>query len=276
MAADSKALQVYDRLIQHGYSPAAAAGIAGNLKAESNFDTTVKGKADKTQSYGLAQWNYGRKQGLFDFARKNGRKVSDLDTQVDYIVHELKQPEFEKAAAALKTARTPAEAAVSFMNHYEKPAEWAKRQSVQQRMSFAQSILDPNRSFEAAIRKGRDFATLDFNTEDYDTESQQSTEEQKPTLTAATDQAPTELRLGSDQEDDDEEVVAAKQQLINTQKEKNFLEDYQRQQESQDQPALAQQQPLQQARTINPSLYQLLQLDIPVYQKPQFDTEQVG
>lgn len=286
MAADSKALQVYDRLIQHGFSPAAAAGIVGNIKAESNFDTTAKGKADKTQSLGIAQWNFGRKQGLFDFAKKQGRKISDLDTQVDYIVHELKQPEFAKAAAALKTARTPAEAAVSFMNHYEKPAEWAKRQSVQQRMRFAQGILDPNRSFEAAIRKGRDFATLDsqgaeydYSTEDYDTTELQPTEEE--VVATTTDQAPTELRLGSDQEDDDEEVVAAKESLVNKQNEKNFLDAYrqqeqqQSQEDNQEQPVIAQ-QPVQQARAIDPSLYQLPELNIPAYQAPQFDQEFVG
>ncbi len=151
----------YQYLINKGLSPTAAAGIVGNLKAESGFDPSVVGKADSTGSIGLAQWNYSRKDNLINFAKQKGTSHTDLNTQLDFIVHELNQPAFKKAKDSLYSAKSPDEAAMAFMNHYEKPAEWAKKQSSPLRVNTARELAgqapDPNFQYQSEEQQQNPF-----------------------------------------------------------------------------------------------------------------------
>ena len=101
----------YNYLINKGLSKEAAAGIVGNLQAESGLDTTIKGTADDKGSIGIAQWHSGRKRGLLNFAKQQNRDYDDLDLQLDYIVHELDQPEYKIAKNKISIAKNPQEAA---------------------------------------------------------------------------------------------------------------------------------------------------------------------
>lgn len=144
---DEKETYVYNYLIEKGLTPAQAAGIVGNLKAESNFNTTVKGKADNKGSQGIAQWHSERKTGLFNFAKSQKKDWENLDTQLDYLLHELNTTH-KRAFEKLKKTKTPDEAALVFMNEFEKPAKWAKKQSTQLRINTARNVMglevDPN------------------------------------------------------------------------------------------------------------------------------------
>lgn len=117
--ADDKKKYSYNYLISKGLSPIQAAGVVGNLQQESNFDTKVLG-FDKTGSVGIAQWLGERKTNLLNFAKNKGKEYSDLDTQLDFIIHELNTTE-KNAYKALKQANTVEEATKAFAWKYERP-----------------------------------------------------------------------------------------------------------------------------------------------------------
>ena len=136
----------YNYLIKQGYSPVVAAGIVGNLIAESGLKTDILGTADDKGSNGIAQWHSGRLTGLKKFAKSTNRKWDDLDAQLDYITYELNN-DYKFAKNKLKYAKTPEEASEAFMQHYEKPAKWAIAQSRGERAKNARDLfggeLDP-------------------------------------------------------------------------------------------------------------------------------------
>lgn len=149
-AAGDRKTYAYNYLINQGVPAVQAAGIIGNLAAESNLNTTVIGRADDKGSVGLAQWHSERKTGLYNFAKKQGKSWEGLETQLDYILHELNTTE-KGAKAQLYAAKTPQEATMAFMNKYERPAEWAKKQSSKHRVNEALKLSglapDPNYTY---------------------------------------------------------------------------------------------------------------------------------
>jgi hypothetical protein len=128
---------VYNGLIARGISPVVAAGITGNIAGESSFNPGIVG--DKGTSVGLAQWRGPRRQALEQFAASQGKDWRDPNAQIDYLVSELKGPE-ARAYAAVQGARTPEEASYLFMRHFERPADWAMRQSGPRRAAVAQQV----------------------------------------------------------------------------------------------------------------------------------------
>lgn len=110
-----------------GWTPAQAAGIVGNLVAESNLIPTAKGDiglhAPKDVSIGIAQWYNGRKSerppNLMAFARKKGKAWYDFQTQLEFVNWELQKTGY--GGPALKKATTPTTAALVVHRQYEKP-----------------------------------------------------------------------------------------------------------------------------------------------------------
>ena len=122
-----------------GLSPAGAAGLMGNLYAESGLnpqnlqnsyekrlgftDTAYTAAVDSgaysnfvhdSAGYGLAQWTYwSRKESLLNFARKIGASIGSLEMQLDFVIRELKG--YAAVWEVLRTARTvrPARATIS-------------------------------------------------------------------------------------------------------------------------------------------------------------------
>lgn len=94
------AKNVYAKLIQKGFSPAAASGIMGNLYAESGMDPT-RVQSPSQNAAGIAQWeNYknqtGRWAALRDFATGRGKDWTDLDSQMDWLLTEMGTNDFAK------------------------------------------------------------------------------------------------------------------------------------------------------------------------------------
>jgi hypothetical protein len=135
--SEDKKIYAYNYYLKKGVPAVQAAGIVGNLAAESGFNTTVVGKADSKRSQGIGQWHSERLNGLKKFA---GSNWTTLDSQLDYVLHELNTIE-KKAKTSLFAAKTPKEAALAFMNDYERPAEWAKKQSGSKRVNESLKLL---------------------------------------------------------------------------------------------------------------------------------------
>lgn len=108
-----------------GLSLAAAAGIVGNLNAESGLNPAIKqgGKiADDTYNpvngtvgFGLAQWtSSGRQQNLVNFAKSKSAKITDLTMQLDFLWKELNES-YKKVIPRLNEIKDdPVAAAIIF------------------------------------------------------------------------------------------------------------------------------------------------------------------
>lgn len=159
---------IYNRYRQHGLSDVEAAGMTGNIGAESSFSTTVT-SGDGYGSRGLIQFTGDRlngEKGLLKFATDRGLDPWDWRTQVDYSVWELHNTE----SAALQAMRehpdaTPAEMAKIIREYYERPDPAVARDNIRAEIaedtfkgnygryengprdtSFKDSSLDPNRT----------------------------------------------------------------------------------------------------------------------------------
>ena len=83
----STAASITKKLVQRGFDVIEAAAIVGNMWAESSFNPSAK---NDIGAFGLLQWLDDRQAELKKFAKKKGRKETDLDTQLDFIKYELK------------------------------------------------------------------------------------------------------------------------------------------------------------------------------------------
>lgn len=166
---------IYNRYRQNGLSDVEAAGMTGNIGAESSFSTTVT-SGDGHGSRGLVQFTGPRlngENGLLKFAERKGLDPWDWRTQVDFSVWELHNTE----SAALEAMRarpdaTPGEMARIIREHYERPdpavahdemraeiaentfkGNYGKYENGPRDVSYKDSTLDPNRrSYEEPFK----------------------------------------------------------------------------------------------------------------------------
>ena len=96
---------------------AAASGIVGNLFTESNLNPTAPG--DHGTSFGLAQWHNARWNNLIDYAKSNNMNHKTMDTQLNFLWHELNTSE-KKALYAIQNSQSAKEAARNFAYKFER------------------------------------------------------------------------------------------------------------------------------------------------------------
>lgn len=113
-----KAMSFY---VSRGYTQTQAAGIVGNLIAESNLDPIVA-PGDNGTAFGIAQWRGSRLTKLKRFANANGRDWRDFETQLAFVDVELQDDE-RTAYNNLKKATTVDEATAAMIG-YERPRHW--------------------------------------------------------------------------------------------------------------------------------------------------------
>lgn len=139
--------RIWNYLTAAGMNACGAAGLMGNLYAESgliptNLQNTYEKKLGYTDAaytaavdsgaytnfakdsagYGLAQWTYHtRKAALLAFAKAAGKSVGDLETQLAFLVRELGSS-FPAVLSTLKTAKTIEAASNAVLLKFERPA----------------------------------------------------------------------------------------------------------------------------------------------------------
>ncbi|WP_448950614.1 phage tail tip lysozyme [Labrys neptuniae] len=110
--------------IGRGYSPEQAAGIVGNLVHESGGLAPASRNpgdgSDGSDSVGIAQWNGARARNLQAFAAGQGKDWRDFGVQLAFVDHEL-NTDYAGVKGKLLAARTPDEAAGTFVTGYERP-----------------------------------------------------------------------------------------------------------------------------------------------------------
>ena len=145
MADNEKTIWTY--LKNAGFNDYAVAGIMGNLYAESGlsaknlqnlFNTRLNMTDDQYVSavdngsyknfikdsagFGLAQWTFwSRKQGLYNLCKSKHKSIGDLDTQLEYLVKELKT--YKALYQKLMTVTSVKAASDAILVDFEKPAD---------------------------------------------------------------------------------------------------------------------------------------------------------
>lgn len=100
MANNSRPTQfAYDGFVKRGFTPPQAAALAGHMQRESDGNPVAWNA--KEGAGGLLQWRLDRLTGLENYAQTTGRNPADPETQLDFVVHEMKGPEAKSAAAFL-------------------------------------------------------------------------------------------------------------------------------------------------------------------------------
>ena len=128
--------------INKGLSQSVAAGIVGNLIQESNLNPGATG--DRGTSYGIAQWRdpqkgKGRWTNLKKFAEKNGTSYKDLNTQLEFLWHEL-NTSYKGTLNKLNQSSGYKQATTVFMTNFEKPS--LKYANLEQRIKNAGTLLE--------------------------------------------------------------------------------------------------------------------------------------
>lgn len=156
LPAQTNDQKVMDYFVGKGYSPAQAAGIVGNMYAESGVQPerlqgTASGVTTPAESipswklhnrntgWGLVQWTPAGK--MVDQARAAGKDPNDLNTQLDFLAQQLGPGGSEQGAGdALRAATSASDAAVIFERKFERPAN--PRSTQQFRMQKAEDVLN--------------------------------------------------------------------------------------------------------------------------------------
>lgn len=115
-----KAAYYTSELIRRGVPPAVASGVVMNGIDESGLNPAAIG--DNGNAGGIFQWNGPRFRGLQAYARDQGKDWKDEQVQLDYFMVE-NQGSQKDAWSRVVNSQTPQEAAVNFLNHWERPAE---------------------------------------------------------------------------------------------------------------------------------------------------------
>ncbi len=148
LVGNSNEERIWNYLIGKGMSKAGAAGMMGNLYAESGMNPqNLQNGFDKklgytdasytkavdngsysnfardSAGYGIAQWTYWtRKQNLLKFARAAGKSVGNLEMQLDFLLKELND-EYKAVLSVLRSATSVRTASDCVLLRFERPAD---------------------------------------------------------------------------------------------------------------------------------------------------------
>ncbi len=116
-----------EALVKGGMTEVAAAGLIGNMTAESSLDpTTSIIDSNGLRSIGIAQWNGKRADKLEAYLNSKG--IIDLSdsrafgAQLEYAIKEMKE-DFPEVWSALQNAKTVQEASDIILTQWEKPED---------------------------------------------------------------------------------------------------------------------------------------------------------
>lgn len=152
LVGNDNAEKVYNYFVGKGYQPFQAAGILGNMMAESSVEpmrlqgtgpgveTPADQVGDRVTGWGLVQWTPGSK--FINPTIAEGKDPNDLGVQVEFLWNQLEGngPIPEKAAGdAIKASTTIEEATSIFTLQYERPSVEGRK--IDLRTGFARDFL---------------------------------------------------------------------------------------------------------------------------------------
>jgi hypothetical protein len=119
LGANTKTAMAY--LVNEGkFTPEQAAGIVGNLMAESGTKLDPTATSADGGAYGIAQWRGGRQSDMKAWVAAQGSDPNSFEGQLAYVLHEFNTSE-NAAKADLLKQHTANDAAFSVYKYYERP-----------------------------------------------------------------------------------------------------------------------------------------------------------
>ena len=151
---DSASAKLWNLLQAKGFSPEAAAGIIGNAMQESGIDPEVR-KGTNAVAMGIFQWGNNidgsRWQNLLKWADQAGRDPWDMETQVDFAIHEMGAGGMFASVGGLegfKKLDDVAQATRLFSNEFERPGT----PMMENRLRFANEAFTSHTEAEKQVR----------------------------------------------------------------------------------------------------------------------------
>ena len=190
---------IWNFLKKEGFNDYGAAGLMGNLDAESGLrsnnlqdtysrefglsDTQYTQKVDNgtytnfikdEAGYGLAQWTYwSRKQNLLNYARAKGKSIGDLEMQLGFLCKELREQYTNSVYNILKTATSVQQASDAVLMNFERPLNAVNYKNKRAQMGqvyynkFAKGV--ENTMATNSYRKGQAVKlSANFNSSEFD------------------------------------------------------------------------------------------------------------
>ena len=113
--------KIWNYFKKQGFSDAGTAGIMANLYHESGYKPEQK-QLGGGPGRGLAQWERDRFTALQNFARDRSKPWTDMQTQLDFIMHEMKTNHNASFIEHFKSSTSAYNSAAKFENEFERPA----------------------------------------------------------------------------------------------------------------------------------------------------------
>lgn len=132
--------KIWNYFKDKGFSDAGTAGIMANLYHESGYKPEQK-QLGGGPGRGLAQWEGPRFTALQKFARERSKPWTDLQTQLDFLMHEMKTNHNAKFIESFKKSGDAYQSAAKFENEFERPRDNHNAQ----RGATAKQILAENK-----------------------------------------------------------------------------------------------------------------------------------
>ena len=155
---------IWNFLKYKGLSDAAAAGVLGNIQAESNFNPGIEEIANGI-GYGLIQWSFGRRDALEKAARERGVDPSNLQFQLEYLWEESLDPNTSYGKklqqAGFYTTTSAADAAHYFHKYVEISAD-SKSAIMNNRCKPAEQWLKEFSGTSAGVVSGAKESAIDW------------------------------------------------------------------------------------------------------------------
>lgn len=124
LVGDTNEEKIFNYFKAKGLTDAEACGIMACIYHESRFLPGADRQVPGDESYGICQWLAERRTALEDYCKQNGKEVSDLEAQLDFIFYECETTQKSAALSNLKaitgeSAEAAAQAADRWLIDYE-------------------------------------------------------------------------------------------------------------------------------------------------------------
>jgi hypothetical protein len=121
---------ITEGLVDRGLPKHVAEAFVLNMRDESGLDPGINERAPLVSGsrggYGLYQLTGPRRRAYEEFSKRRGRSLDDIDTQLDFLVRELRTSESAAARRILSTD-TKSDAAIQIVRSFLRPAESHRR-----------------------------------------------------------------------------------------------------------------------------------------------------
>lgn len=121
LSGNNNTEKIWKYFKSQGFSDAGVSGIMANLYHESGLESS-RLQNGGGPGRGLAQWEGPRFTALQEFARGRSKSWTDLPTQLDFLMHEMKTNHSSGFIDYFRNIDSASKAAAKFENEFERPA----------------------------------------------------------------------------------------------------------------------------------------------------------